>query len=139
MAMSGLLRAPARSSNPPAAPPPTPYRFALTTASEPFDAARILGCNREEAGALFHGRAVTPGEAEAIAEKSYPWRRHLHDPSSYWITTSQAARLLHTSPQHVKRLLDQDRLPHVVHDSGVRLMRRRQIEALAELRLSSTA
>lgn len=137
--MSGLLREPECSSHGSAARPPTPYRFALATTPEPFDATRILGCSREDARALFHGRPVTPGEAEAIAEKSYPWRRHLHDPTSYWVTTSQAARLLHTSPQHVKHLLDQGRLPHVVHDSGVRLMRRRQIEALAELRLSSTA
>jgi excisionase family DNA binding protein len=119
--------------------PPTPFRVAQVTAREPFDPVRVLGCGREEARALFHGRAVTPGEAEAIAEKAYPWRRHLHDPASYWITTSQAARVLRISPQQVKRLLDQGRLPHVVHASGVRLMRRRQIEAIAESRLSSTA
>lgn len=102
-----------------------------------FDPVEVLGCSGAEAKALFHGRPVTPGEAEAIAEKSYPWRRHLHDPSSYWVTTSDAARLLHLSPRQVKRLLAQGRLPHVVHDSGVRLMRRSQIEALAATRLSS--
>jgi hypothetical protein len=118
---------------------PPPLRLAQVTAREPFDPAHVLGCEPEEARALFHGRAVTPGEAEAIAEKAYPWRRHLHDPTSYWVTTSQAARVLHTSPQQVKRLLNQGRLPHVVHTSGVRLMRRRQIEAIAESRLSSTA
>lgn len=79
---------------------------------------------------------MTPGEAEALAEKCYHWRRHLHDPTSYWVTTSEAARLLGTSPRHVKRLLDQGWLPHVVHVSGARLMRRRQIEALAEQNLS---
>ena len=131
--MNVLLREPVPSSSPPPAEQaPTPYRVISATTREPFDPARILGCSREQARALFHGRAVTPGEAEAIAEKSYPWRRHLHDPTSYWITTGQAARLLHTSPQHVKRLLDQGRLPHVVHDSGVRLMRRSQVEAFAQ-------
>lgn len=118
--------------------PPT-FRVAQVAAGEPFDPVHILGCSREEARALFHGRAVTPGEAEAIAEKAYPWRRHLRDPGSYWHTHSQAARVLRMSPQQVKRLLDQGRLPHVVHASGVRLMRRRQIEAPAESRLSSTA
>lgn len=103
-----------------------------------FDPGHVLGCSREEADARFHGRPVTPGEAEAIAEKAYPWRRHLHDPSSYWVTTSEAARLLHEPPRRVRGLLDQNRLPHVVHASGVRLMRRRQIEAIAEWRLSST-
>ena len=125
-----LTRDPAVMGSPP------PLR--LGQAREPFDPMRVLGCSREEARALFHGRAVTPGEAEAIAERAYPWRRHLHDPASYWITTSEAARVLHMSPHQVKRLLDQDRLPHVVHASGVRLMRRRQVEALAESRLSST-
>lgn len=100
--MNALLREPLRSSHPTAEQPPAPYRVALAAAREPFDPARILGCSREEVGTLFHGRAVTTGEA-------------------------------------VKRLLDQGRLPHVVHDSGVRLMRRRQIEALAELGLSCPA
>jgi hypothetical protein len=117
----------------PAVESPTPFRVVQVTAREPFDPVHVLGCGREEARALFHGRAVTPGEAEAIAEKTYPWRRHLHDPASYWITTSQAARVLHMTPRQVRRLLDQGRLPHVVQDSGVRLMRRRQIEAIAKL------
>lgn len=115
---------------------PAPFRVAH--AREPFDPVHVLGCSREEARALFHGRAVTPGEAEAIAERAYAWRRHLHDPASYWVTTNEAARVLHMSPHQVKRLLDQDRLPHIVHASGVRLMRRRQVEVLAESRLTST-
>jgi hypothetical protein len=31
----------------------------------------------------------------------------------------------------VRRLLEQNRLPHVVHESGVRLMRREDIESIA--------
>ena len=81
---------------------------------------------------LFHGRPVTPGEAEAIAERSYRWRRHVHDPQSYWITTSEAARILELTPRQVKRLLDRGRLQHVRHVSRVRLMRRANIVALAE-------
>jgi hypothetical protein len=101
------------------------------TSRPPFNPTLILGCTTEQAIHLFHGRPVTPGEAEAIAQQSYPWRRHLHDPESYWITIGQAASILHTSPQQVKRLLDQHRLPHVRQASGVRLMRRAQIEYLA--------
>lgn len=137
--MNVLLREPERSARSSTEQPPTPYRIVLAATRDPFDPTRILGCSREEAQALFHGRPVTPGEAEALAEKTYAWRRHLHDPTSYWITTSQAARVLHASPQHVKRLLDQGRLPHVVHGSGVRLMRRSQIEALAQLQPSPIA
>lgn len=103
------------------------------------DPARILGCSREQALQLFRGRPVTPGEAEAIAEQAYPWRRHLHDPTSYWVTTSQAAEILGLAPAQVRRLLDRNRLPHVVHASGARLMRREQIEALARRRFARTA
>jgi excisionase family DNA binding protein len=102
--------------------------------SQYSDPTHILGCSREQALELFDGRPVTPGEAEALAETSYPWRRHLHDPGSYWITTSETARLLQLSAPQVKRLLDRGRLRHVRHVSGVRLMRRAQIVALAEAR-----
>jgi hypothetical protein len=97
-----------------------------------LDPTHGLGCSREEAVELFHGRPVTPGEAEAIAERSYRWRRHVHDPQSYWITTPEAARTLELTPRQVKRLLDRGRLQHVRHVIRVRLMRRAQIVALAE-------
>lgn len=97
-----------------------------------FDPVRVLGCDPEQALLLFHGRPVTPGEAEAIAEKTYPWRRHLHDSDSYWITVGQAALILHVPAQRVRRLLYQGRLPHIRHASGVRLMRRTEIEALKD-------
>lgn len=97
-----------------------------------FDPTQVLGCSADQARVLFHGRPVTPGEAEAIAEHTYPWRRHLHDPESYWVTLSQAASILRIPPSRVKRLLDQGRLPHVQHASGVRLMRRSQVEAWAD-------
>jgi hypothetical protein len=96
-----------------------------------FDPVHVLVCSPEQAYQLFHGRPVTPGEAEAIAEQSYPWRRHLHDPDSYWVTTSEAGRILGLSAHQVKRLLDLHRLPYIHHASGVRLMRRSQIEMLA--------
>lgn len=92
-----------------------------------FDPARVLGCSVVEAEAILRGRRVTPGEVEAIALSTYQWWRHLRDPFSYWVTASQAARLLHLSPGMLRRMLDEDRLPYVVHSSGVRLMRRHEI------------
>jgi hypothetical protein len=92
-----------------------------------FDPVRVLGCSEEEAAELLRGRRITPGEVETVALSSYQWWRHLRDPRSYWVTTSQAARLLHLAPSVVRRMLDQDRLPYVVHSSGVRLMRRHEI------------
>ena len=103
----------------------------MTAAVSRLDPVHILGCSREEAVELFHGRPVTPGEAEAIAERAYRWRRHLHDPESYWITAAAAARILKMTPRQVKRLLDLDQIQHVRHASRVRLMRRAHIVALA--------
>jgi hypothetical protein len=100
--------------------------------SRGFDPTLVLGCTEDEAAALLHGRRVTPGEVESVALTAYQWWRHLRDPGSYWVTTSQAARLLHLSPGVVGRMLDEDRLPHVLHSSGVRLMRRHEVEELAE-------
>lgn len=96
-----------------------------------LDPMHILGCSHAEAVELFHGRPVTPGEAEAIAKGSYRWRRHLHDPESYWITTAAAARILKMTPRQVTWLLDRGQLQHVRHESRVRLMRRAHIVALA--------
>jgi excisionase family DNA binding protein len=97
-----------------------------------FDPALVLGCTRLEATALLHGRRVTPGEVESVALTAYQWWRHLRDPRSYWLTVGQAARLLRVSTGTVRALLDSGRLPHVVHASGVRLMRRHEVEELVE-------
>lgn len=99
--------------------------------SDAFDPVSVLGCSAAEARSLLAGKKITPGEVESVALSHYHWRAHLADPQSYWVTTSQAARILHLSPQQVKHRLDAGRLPHQNHASGVRLMRRRQIEELA--------
>ena len=103
-----------------------------------FDPANVLGCSEEEALLLLNGKRVTPGEVESVAVEHYDWRRHMRDPRSYWVTATQVAYILHTSPTVVKRMLDENRLPYVVHTSGVRLMRRHQIEELAAARIRAT-
>ena len=97
-----------------------------------FDPVRVLGCTPKEAAELMHGRNLSLAEVEALAQSSYQWWRHLRDPRSYWVTASQASRLMHVSPGVVRRLLDQERLPYVVHSSGVRLMRRHEIVRISE-------
>ena len=99
-----------------------------------FDPAAVLGCSTDEAAELLAGRRVTPGEVEAVALAHYDWRRHLHDPRSYWVTTTQAARVLRLAPSTVQRLLDEGRLPHVRHRSGIRLLRRHEVVAVADHR-----
>ncbi|MDQ4054135.1 MAG: helix-turn-helix domain-containing protein [Actinomycetota bacterium] len=96
-----------------------------------FDPVSILGCTPDEARSVLQGRAVTPGEVEAVARSHYPWRKHLHDDGSYWVVASQAARILRVSPGQVTTLLQQRRLRYVTHRSGVRLMRRSDVEAFA--------
>lgn len=96
-----------------------------------LDLVTILGCTPEEAARLLRGRPVTPGEVEAAARIHYDWRRHINDPDSYWVTISQASRILGMRPKMVRKLLDSRRLPHITHQSGVRLMRRHEIEAIA--------
>jgi hypothetical protein len=103
-----------------------------------FDPAKVLGCTEEEARSLLNGKRVTPGEVESVAAEHYDWRRHMRDPRSYWVTATQAAYVLHTSPTVVKRMLDEHRLRYVVHTSGVRLMRRHEIEELAAARIRVT-
>ena len=98
-----------------------------------FDPVAVLGCTEDEALRLLHGKRVTPGEVESVAVEHYDWRRHLTDPESYWVTVSQAARILHLAPSVVRRMLDEDRLPYVVHATGVRLMRRHEIMERARL------
>ena len=102
------------------------------TGMAPFDPVRVLGCAPEEANELMNGRELSLDEVEALALSTYQWWRHLRDPRSYWVTASQASRLLHISPGVVRRLLDQGRLPYVVHSSGVRLMRRHEIVRISE-------
>jgi hypothetical protein len=92
-----------------------------------FDPVHVLGCSAAEAAVLLQGRRISPGEVESLAMSHYEWWRHLRDPRSYWVTTSQAARILHLSPGRVLRMLEEDSLPHVRHSSGVRLMRRDDI------------
>lgn len=96
-----------------------------------FDPASILGCSPDEARTLLRGHVVTPGEVEAVAQRHYRWRKHLHDDRSYWVVVSQAARILRKTPDEVTTLLNQRRIPYVTHRSGVRLMRRTDVESFA--------
>jgi hypothetical protein len=99
-----------------------------------FDPARVLGCSLEQARRLMRGHVVTPGEVESVALGAYRWRAHLRDPDSYWVTVSQAADILGVSVAELRRLLSQRRLPFFTHKSGVRLMRRQQIQEIARHR-----
>lgn len=100
-----------------------------------FNAAHILGLPPKRARSLLAGCDLTLEVVEELAAEHYPWRAHVDDGDSYWLTERQAAAVLGISVARVKQLLDQDGLPHVVHRTGVRLMRRDQVETIGNARL----
>jgi excisionase family DNA binding protein len=109
------------------------------------EACRILGCSH-----LTYRRLTREGKLpardgsrhrtlpidaiEAAAAELYRWRRHLDDPSSYWVTDVPAARILGVALDQVEPILAGERLPFVDHVDGVRMYRRRQVEGVAAAR-----
>jgi hypothetical protein len=111
-----------------------------------FEAAHILGLPPAKARPLLEQRGLfgprggrrgaSVEEIEALALEAYPWRAHVHDPDSYWVTVSQAADILGVSIPRVKQLVEKDFLPNVRHRAGVALFRRHQLHVVANARLS---
>lgn len=50
------------------------------------------------------------------------------------MTLKQASDILGVSIQRVKQYLDKEQVPYVLHRNGVRLMRREQLETVANAR-----
>jgi hypothetical protein len=73
-------------------------------------------------------------EVEKAALEHYQPSAHRSDRFSYWLTSGSAAELMGVSPARVKRMVSADRLPYVTHRSGLRLLRRHQVEVIANAR-----
>jgi hypothetical protein len=71
---------------------------------------------------------------EAAAAEVYRWRRHLNDANAYWVTDEPAARILKVAIDQVETVLAGERLPFIDHVDGVRMYRRKQVEAVAAAR-----
>ena len=99
-----------------------------------FDAARVLGCTPAQAADLLTGQPATLEHVERLALERYRWKAHVDDPNSYWVTVKQASDILGVSIQRVKQYLDNDQVPYVLHRNGTRLMRREQLETVANAR-----
>jgi len=110
------------------------------------EAADILGCSVDtvrrhvEARRLHEGRSlehsvISRSEVETLAGVGglYPWRQHLHDPSSYWVTGAGAAGVLGITTGRLNQLADAQRLPFVRHEDGTRLYRRAQLECMPQV------
>ena len=89
----------------------------------PWQAERILGPGPYTLEAL-----------DDAAMEHYQPPAHREDPYSYWLTSAQAAKVLGISVARLKQLATADRVPYVVHRSGQRLMRRHQLEVIANAR-----
>jgi hypothetical protein len=107
------------------------------------EAAEILGCSvdtvhRHVDAHRLHERSfhehhvMSRGEVETLAGAGglYPWRQHLRDPASYWVTGAGAAQVLGVSTGRLNQLADAQRLPFVRHEDGTRLYRRAQLEVM---------
>ena len=83
---------------------------------------------------MLKGQPATLETVERLAVQHYRWKVHVHDPASYWVTVKQAAEILGVSIQRVRQYLDNEQVPYVVHRNGVRLVRREQLETVANAR-----
>lgn len=99
-----------------------------------FEAAGIIGCHPQDVAELLDGRLATLETVETIALDRYRWKAHVDDADSYWVTVKQASDILGVSIQRVKQYLDNEQVPYVLHRNGVRLMRRAQLETVANAR-----
>ena len=110
------------------------------------EAADILGCSVDtvrrhvDAHRLHEARlserpVISRGEVETMAGVGglYPWRQHLHDSSSYWVTGARAAGVLGITTGRLNQLADAQRLPFVRHEDGTRLYRRAQLERMPQV------
>ncbi len=110
------------------------------------EAADILGCSLDtvrrhvdahrlhESGHAEH-QLISRGEVETLAGVGglYPWRQHLHDSSSYWVTGARAARVLGITTGRLNQLAGSQKVPFVRHEDGTRLYRRAQLELMPQI------
>ena len=106
------------------------------------EAAWILGCSRSTVQRMMrdgrlpagdpyiHGR-LSRADVEKVSSMVYPWRRHLHDQWSYWVTGQDAADLLGIGQKRLERLALSKQVPYVRHRDGTRLYRRNQLMSMA--------
>jgi hypothetical protein len=99
-------------------------------------AAHILGMLAWQAEKILGAGPYELEVVEDAALEHYQPSAHRADRFSYWLTSGTAAELMGVSPARVKRMVTADRLPYVTHRSGLRLLRRHQVEVIANARES---
>ncbi len=77
---------------------------------------------------------LSRADVEWLALRTYRFRRHLHDPESYWVTGHRAAAILGVNKNRLNQLAGKGYLPFAVHADGTRLYRREQLMTVANAR-----
>jgi hypothetical protein len=98
------------------------------------EAAHILGMLPWQAELVLGRIQYDLDAVERVAQSRYRPGAHRYDRFSYWVGTAQAAEILGLSTARVKQLCTAEKIPYVFHCSGARLMRRHQVEILADAR-----
>jgi hypothetical protein len=115
----------------------TPHLGAVVGSRQTIDeAAHVLGMLAWQAERILGSGPYDLEEVEQAAMAHYQPSAHRSDRFSYWLTCGTAAELMGVSPAQVKRMVAADRLPYVTHRSGLRLLRRHQVEVIANARES---
>lgn len=79
-------------------------------------------------------RMLSQADVEALALRSYRYRRKVRDDASYWVTDQRAANLLGVSVARLNQLARRGFVPFEVHADGTRLYRREQLRTVANAR-----
>jgi len=98
------------------------------------EAAHILGMLPWQAELVLDETQYDLDAVEGVAQARYRPGAHRHDRFSYWVGTAQAAEILGLSTARVKQLCSAEKIPYLFHRSGARLMRRHQVEVMANAR-----
>jgi excisionase family DNA binding protein len=128
----------------------SPLRFEPRDEVSTDEAAVMLGCSasavqRHVAAGRLPAQVVD-GEprllrmhVERLASEIFAWRRHADDAGAYWVTGQRAADTLGVSRSRLGQLADARQLPHVRHQDGTRLYRRRELTAIRDARGARSA
>ena len=111
-------------------------RAALVLGCSPAAVRRHIAAGRLDARGPDHDPRLRLASVERLASEVFSWRRHAADVEPYWLTGQRAADTLGVSRSRLGQLADARQVPHVRHQDGTRLYRRRE---LGQLRIAREA
>jgi hypothetical protein len=79
-------------------------------------------------------RTLSRADVEALALRTYAYRKHIGDPGSYWVTGQRAADILGVNMARVRQLAYAELIPAERHADGTFMYRRDQLMTVANAR-----